>query len=146
AAGTVTNVVPQAVSSSPSVGPQTPQPSYTPAPAPAPSQYESQRPAPGSGTPNPVDAVHPHDNFDPGPAKDGDSNTYFNAPRLLDPRDHTARSYQQRSKPTVDVWTAVYRSAANSPKASPTSQRPSTSRRSRTQAEIDADGWTAVQR
>jgi hypothetical protein len=149
AAGSVTSVLPQVSSSSVNVGPQTPQPSYTPAPAPAPSQYESQRPAQKSETSEATDDADPLDKFDPGPTQEGDSSTYFNAPRLLDPRDRTARSFQQRSKPTVDVWTAVYRGAANSHKASQTSNRssakPKANSRSRTQAEIDAEGWTAVQ-
>lgn len=132
-AGSSANVVPPAASGGANVGPQTPIPSYAPAPAPSPSQYESQRQI--NGAPDPADDVIP------GPVTDDGNSTYYNAPRLLDPRDRTARSFEQRRKPTVDVWTAVYRGPTESKNVSRTSTR-----RARTQAEIDAEGWTAVSR
>ncbi len=162
AGGTVGHVVPPSYSNAPSagapiVGPPTGQPNYTnPVPAPADSRYKSNRPLEGSGnrargnrdSDSPADGVDPLDEYDPGPATDVDPSTYYNAPRLLDPRDRTAarsykkatRSYKKSHQPTVDVWTAVYRGPAKHRNIS------QASRRTRSQAEIDADGWTAVPR
>lgn len=115
---------------SPSVGPQTPQPSLSPVPAPAESQYQRSN--------RPIDGGSEAGQNDPGPATDNDSSTYYNAPRLLEPRDRTAaRSYYESSKPTVDVWTAVYQGPT-------TGDATQVSARVRSQADIDADGWNAV--
>jgi len=145
--GTVTNVLPPSSATGQNVGPQTPQPSLAPQPAPAQpapldSRYESNRPAQpeiGSG----VDDVDPLDDIDPGPVKEeADSSTYYhNAPQLLDPRDRTASTSNSRRKPTVEVWNAVYRQTATNRQVSQSS-----SRRERSQAEIDAEGWNAVPR
>ena len=127
----------------PNIGTQTPQPSLDPVPAPVRSNYGAEKQIDGGTTPTP--AAAPPDDVDPledafGPATDeSDSSTYFNAPRLLDPRDRTARSTNSR-RPTVGVWNAVYRKPVASQKASHTVRR--TARP--TQAEIDAVGWTAV--
>lgn len=146
--GTVTNVVPPTSSGNQSVGPPTPQPSLTPQAAPVDSRYESNRQLEGSGSREaesaPVnDDDDPLNEFDPGPTDtEADSSTYYyNAPQLLDPRDRTARSSSRSRKPTVEVWNAVYREPANHRRVSQSS-----SPRTRTQAEIDADGWTAVPR
>jgi hypothetical protein len=93
--------------------------------APSSSQYPGT-PVEGS-TPETPPAV-------PDPAPAADEST-LNAPQLLGPfNDQTA------SRPSVDVWHAVYRQPAEtanvSTAAKPTSQ-PS-------QAEIDAQGWYSV--
>ncbi|NOZ40847.1 MAG: hypothetical protein GXP24_11560 [Planctomycetes bacterium] len=142
----VGNVLPPSNSGLPNVGPQTPQPSFSPEPAPANSPYGANRPVEGHDSHNvepPADEVDPLKEHDPGPAKtEVDPSTYYNAPRLLDPRDRTAaRSYKQSHKPTVEVWTAVYRGPAKHRNISNTNSQPQ-----RSQAEIDADGWTAVPR
>ena len=139
--GAVTQVVPPGNSFGTNVGPQTPRPSLGAEPAPVESRYPPRGSSSRDG--DPIDDGLEEDllkKFDPGPSStDSDPNTFYNAPRLLDPRDRTAaRSYNQSRKPTVDVWTAVYRG--------PTKHRnvSQSGRRARTQAEIDADGWTAV--
>jgi len=147
AGGTVTDVVPRGNSGLPSVGPPTGQPSFAPpVAAPEDTQYRGKLPADGgdareSKVPAGSD-VDPLENHDPGPAAtESDPSTYYNAPRLLDPRDRTVTRTNSR-KPTVEVWNAVYRGPATTRKVSPTSART----RVRTQAEIDADGWSAVPR
>ena len=144
------------------IGSQTRQPDYNPVvPAPAKPRYDSNRP---------IDDGHRHDDvlpaegaegdrldeLDPRPATETDPSTYFynapglNAPQLLNPNDRTARSktrnfktrsYKQTHKPSVDVWTAVYRGPTKHRSVSSTSRK-----QTRTQAEIDADGWVAVPR
>ncbi|MCH8840745.1 MAG: hypothetical protein IH831_08750, partial [Planctomycetes bacterium] len=58
---------------------------------------------------------------------EGDSSTYFEAPKLFDPRDRTA------NRPSVGVHNAVYRQQVTNQAAShvPVS-------------EVDANGWYAV--
>ncbi len=145
AGGGVTHVAPLSNQGQPSVGPLTGQPTLSPIQAPpnGQSQYDAKRPVEGDDSPNVeplADEEDPLEKYDPGPTEtEADPSTYYNAPRLLDPNDRTAaRSYKQSHKPTVDVWTAVYRG--------PTKHRniSQSSNRARTQAEIDADGWTAV--
>ncbi|MEM8947329.1 MAG: hypothetical protein AAGD11_19300 [Planctomycetota bacterium] len=146
-AGVSSNVLPPANAGQPAtVGPPTTQPSLAPVPAPN-SQYNSQRPIQGSGSREidaPANDVDPLDQYDPGPVEtESDSSTWYNAPQLLDPRDRTAaRTYHSR-QPTVDVRTAIYRNGGQNQGVSTT--RP-TGSRTRTQAEIDADGWSAVPR
>ncbi len=133
------SVVPPASSALPNVGPQTRQPDYAPVPSAADSEYRSNRQIDEGRSPavDPTsDDYDPLEKFDPGPKGDLDPSTY-NAPRLLDPRDRTARSTHR--KPTVDVWTAVYRGPAQDRRVQQTS-----SRRTRSRAELDAEGWTAV--
>jgi len=135
-------------SSSPNFGRQTPRPNLSPVPTPADSQYRSNRPVEGNHnheTDRTVDDVDQGvdqddvdllDKNDPGPASEIDTSTYHNAPHLLDPRDRTAQS----RKPTVAVWTAVYRGPASNRRISPTSAH------SRSPTATDAHGWTAVPR
>ena len=138
-----------------SYGQQTRQPDFSPVvPALEKSRYDSRRPLGESKTQEGDTEADVEKTFDdPRPETDVDSSTYYynaprlNAPRLLDPSDRTARnvktrSYKQTHKPTVDVWTAVYRGPAKHRNVSTISSR----RPTRTQAEIDADGWTAVRR
>ena len=119
----------------PIVGPQTPQPQLQPTPED--STYRSNRPLEGSSSPQNSGGSAEEPQQDPGPADSSDSSTYFDlrAPKLLDPSDRTALRTSSR-KPTVDVWTAVYRKAKTS--------RVSQVSHDRAQAEIDAEGWTAV--
>jgi len=126
------------------VGPQTPQPSLAPVPDAANSQLRQKPAVSGSGTResappagSDLNEIDPLEKFDPGPAaSETDSSTYY--PQLLDPRDRTARSSRQ---PTVNVWNAVYRKTGAIHQASrQTSRKPVV----RSQAEIDADGWSAV--
>lgn len=124
------NVVPES-SYGGSVGPQTPQPTLEPVPDAGNSRYGTQKPEDSNN-------VDPLEKFDPGPGTEADPSTFYNAPRLLDPRDRTARSSQ---KLTTNVWTAVYRGPSDDNR--PTVNQAST-RGPRTQAEIDAEGWTAV--
>ena len=158
--GQAIDVVPEGTSSG-NVGPQTPKPSLPDVPAQGALPFQSNRPTEASGAQegdsSVDDDVDPAKEPDPGPAAtEEDASTYYNAPRLLDPRDRTARSTNSR-KPTVDVWNAVYRKSATgrklSPKLSPVGNRqartPAERRpqlEPRTQAEIDADGWSAVPR
>lgn len=147
AGGTVTTVAPQSNPTQPSVGPATTQPSFAPAPEPAPpqSRYQGNRPIQGGENPASPDVTpDPLDEFDPGPENpEADSSTYFyNAPQLLDPRNNTAvRTYKSR-QPTVDVHTAIYQRSASRPVQPRVSQTSGT--RARTQAEIDAEGWSSV--
>jgi hypothetical protein len=79
----------------------------------------------------------------PGPAADDavDSSTQFDAPQLLSPYgDKTASR-----RPTVDVWTAVYHGPAATQKVSAPARSASTAS-AKTQAERDAEGWSAVAR
>jgi hypothetical protein len=87
---------------------------------------------------------------DPGPAppeeteeKAGDSSSYFEAPALFIPGDRTARQETVKPAnraPSVDVWNAVYRGPVNNDSVSTTSFKST----ARTQAEIDAEGWSSV--
>jgi len=101
------------------VGPPTPQPQLSPnEPAPSRSNYPDPQPL--------------------------DSNTSFEAPHLLDPNDQTAQRSNSGS-PTVDVWNAVYRKSSAGPiKQTPIHQ--TNYQATRTQAEIDAEGWQSVPR
>lgn len=106
--------------------PITPQPQLNET---TPTPYGSNFPSSGATTP--VAA--------PGPAaEDGKGASYLEPPQLLGPNgDRTA------NRPSVDVWTAVYRgpatarSTSTSATAAPIQTRP-------TQAELDAQGWHAV--
>jgi len=121
------------------VGPQTPAPTMAPVPEPENSRYDSRRPI---AEERERDVLPPEEdrNVDPRPADETDSSTYSPYPQLLDPRDRTAARSNSR-KPTVGVWNAVYRqTGANNQNVSRTSAR----RETRSQAEIDADGWSAV--
>jgi hypothetical protein len=70
----------------------------------------------------------------PDPAPAADEST-LNAPQLLGPfNDQTA------SRPSVDVWHAVYRQPAAIAKVN-TSAKPAPPR---SQAEVDAEGWYSV--
>lgn len=151
--GSVTTVVPQN-NSAPSVGPPTSQPTLAPIPQNQ-SNYQSDRPIQGSGSrdvtppageaePDPLDTYDPLNGDDPGPAEaESDSSTWYNAPRLLDPRDRTAlRTYKSR-QPTVDVNTAIYRNDNSRQRVNHTTAR-RTAPRAPTQAEIDAEGWSSV--
>ncbi|MCG8449365.1 MAG: hypothetical protein MI725_07290 [Pirellulales bacterium] len=120
--------------SQPNVGPQTPPPVLNDVePAPQDSTYRTQRATEGGGNGSKVDHY-------PGPAEGADTSTYFDlkAPKLFDPSDRTARRSTSSRGPTVDVWNAVYRK--------PVTGNVSQVSQSRTQAEIDAEGWTAVSR
>lgn len=82
---------------------------------------------------------------DPGPAdenKASESSSYFEAPALFIPGDRTAQQETLKAAnraPSVDVWQAVYRGPAGG-ELSNTSHKVE----SRSQAEIDADGWSSV--
>jgi len=128
-----------------SVGPPTPQPQLSPSePTPSSSRYRSQRPtspspAQGSGArdngSNHNDAQKP--DVYPSPEPESDSSTYLEAPKLFHPKgDRTA------SRPSVEVWNAVYHKPVATSAVSQSHETPS----SRTQAEIDAEGWYAVSR
>ncbi len=80
--------------------------------------------------------------IDPVPQADGaesNTSTLFEAPPLLNlnPPDRTARR-SSTNRPTVDVRNAIYR------KSNSVGARQISFKQSRTQAEIDADGWHAV--
>lgn len=114
---------------------ETSQPALTPQEAaPLQSRYPDVTP-PASSTQQP----------DPGPAAENkatESSSYFEAPALFIPGDKTAQ--QETIKPanrapSVEVWNAVYRGPADG-ELSRTSYKAET----RTQAEIDADGWSSV--
>jgi hypothetical protein len=109
-------------------GPATPQPQLAPGEgAPSSSQYPGV-PVDGSNVEMPP-AV-------PDPAPAADEST-FTPPQLLGPfNDRTA------SRPSVDVWHAVYRQPATAAKVSSATERPTAPQRS--QAEIDAEGWYSV--
>ena len=82
---------------------------------------------------------------DPGPAADekaSESSSYFEAPALFIPGDKTAQQNTVKPAnraPSVDVWNAVYRGPEGG-ELSRTSYKADT----RTQAEIDAEGWSSV--
>jgi hypothetical protein len=82
---------------------------------------------------------------DPGPAAENkatESSSYFEAPALFIPGDKTAQQETVKPAnraPSVDVWNAVYRGPAEG-ELSRTSYKAET----RTQAEIDAEGWSSV--
>jgi hypothetical protein len=83
---------------------------------------------------------------DPGPAaesKPSDASSYFEAPALFIPGDKTAQRETVKPAnraPSVDVWNAVYRGPVSNDNVSMTSYKADT----RTQAEIDAEGWSSV--
>lgn len=115
---------------------QTPQPQITPQEAaPLRSNYPATTPPPNPQTP------------DPGPAaeqKPSESSTYFEPPALFLPGDRTAR--QETAKPvnrapSVNVWNAVYREPVNADNASISNASQGVGR---SQAEIDAAGWSSV--
>lgn len=102
-------------SSTPSVGPATPQPQLAPDEGtPSDSMYESNR------------LEIDEQPADPSPSSESDSSTYFEAPKLFSPQDRTA------SRPTAEIHDAVYRQEAAYRGVSQTS------------AEVDANGWHAV--
>lgn len=101
-------------SGGPTVGPTTPQPQLAPDEGiPDSSPWESQRQESNGTT------------IDPLP--ESDSSTYFEAPKLFNPRDRTA------NRPSVDVHNAVYRQQVTNHAAShvPASK-------------VDTNGWYAV--
>ncbi len=101
------------------VGPNTGQPALGPnEQVPTQSNYPSLKP-----TPAPVPESSAPE------AAPADSNTLLEAPRLLDPRDRTA------SRPSVDVWNAVYSQPVTRQAVSQTSYKPTNT---------DADGWSSV--
>lgn len=112
-------------SAGPNVGQQTPQPQLEPTPGN--SIYQSNRP---EGAPTPEPAQYP------GPE---DTSTYheMRAPKLLDPSDRTAFRTGSHG-PTVDVWNAVYSKPEVRENTSQVSYQ------TRSQEEIDAQGWNAV--
>jgi hypothetical protein len=82
---------------------------------------------------------------DPGPAaeeKATESSSYFEAPALFIPGDKTAENTVKpvNRAPSVDVWNAVYRGPAKNDNVSTTTYKAE----ARTQAEIDAEGWSSV--
>ena len=130
---TTPSLEPTYPSSGPSVGPPTPQPQLAPTePVPSQSNYPK--------TPENGQEHDPLNHIDPLPREDvdsGETSTYFEAPRLFAPQDRTAKRSNSKG-PTVDVWNAVYHNSTNS------AVNQTSHKRSRTQAEIDADGWQAV--
>ena len=119
-------------------GQQTPQPQLTEPPTPADSQYRTQR---LPTEPDRPEAAAPPAGADPGPATDEDDPDASYYPRLLSPvNDRTA------SRPTVDVWNAVYRKPVSMQQTSLRSEAAPQPTRERTQAEIDADAWHGVSR
>jgi len=76
----------------------------------------------------------------PDPAPEDDSGArskfYFGVPPLEEPSDRTAARRADSRGPTVDVWKAVYRKPVHS-----SMKRVS---QTRSQAGIDAEGWSAV--
>jgi len=101
-------------SGGPTVGPATPRPELAPNEGvPDSSFYESQRQESNETT------------IDPLP--ESDSSTYFEAPKLFDPRDRTA------NRPSVDLHDAVYRQQVTNHAASHVPA-----------SEVDANGWYAV--
>lgn len=104
-------------SSTPSVGPPTPQPALAPSEGvPSNSQYDANRPQIETD-PAPT----------PTPSPESDSSTYFEPPALFHPQDKSA------SRATVDVHQAVYRQSGGYRGVS-TASAP----------ETDANGWYAV--
>ena len=102
-------------STGPNVGPATPRPELAPnEPAPGASQFDANRP------------VTEDVKIDPQPVTEEDSSTYFEAPRLFNPRDLTANR-----QPTVPVRQAVYKQPVQTQQVSHASQ-------------VDSDGWFAV--
>jgi len=120
------------------IGPPTPQPQLSPnEPVPSQSNYPTPTPAGTSG--------QSENNFvDPQPLESPNTNTSFEAPRLLDPSDRTAQRPRSNG-PTVDVWNAVYHKSSND-KGNETPIHQTSGKPTRTQAEIDADGWQSVPR
>ena len=105
-------------SEAPTVGPATPQPQLAPSEGtPSSSQYETNKLQIDE---KPIDPA-------PAPAAEGDSSTYFEAPKLFSPQDRTA------NRPSVDVHDAVYRQPATYQGVSQASA-----------VEVDANGWYAV--
>jgi len=138
ASGGPSYVTPPSSSGQAIVGPPTPQPQLETSPP-----TTTFRPSEGGQAPAGTDGnSKPEPQSDPGPADDSDASTFFDlrAPMLLDPSDRTARRSSSR-KPTVDVWTAVYRRSTNAAATNTASQASQT----RSQAGIDAEEWTAVE-
>jgi hypothetical protein len=93
-------------------------------------QQDAQRPsANGTQEIQPEPAAEPSQKDDPYDVN-GDSSTYFQAPKLFDPNDRTA----QRS--IAPVTTAVYEK--------PVSYRQASTLTSLQQAELDAVGWISA--
>jgi len=94
--------------------------------APAAGELPGYPVSPSTSTPTP----------DPAPAAD-DASTYLAPPKLLGPsNDRTA------NRPTVDVWNAVYRQPAAGAAVSTTVAKPVSA--TRTEAQIDSEGWVSV--
>jgi len=122
-------------------GSQTPQPYLSPEEAaPLRSQYPPENGSQSNGSSNRVNGSGNRNTGtrDPGPATNNqnqeDASTYLEPPQLYNPspKDRTARRGA-----SVEVWNAVYHKPVTTSSVSETSD-------SRTQAEIDADGWTSV--
>lgn len=113
---------------------QTPRPEIAPQEAPPQSSNYPITP-PGNEATNPQTP-------DPGPAAEEKpaNSTYFEPPALFNPGDRTAQETKPINRaPSVNVWNAVYTDGA-SDNVSTTSYKPTT----RSQAEIDAQGWGSV--
>ena len=138
ASGGPSYVTPPSSSGQAIVGPPTPQPQLETSPPTTTFRRSEGGQAPAGTDGN----SKPEPQSDPGPADDSDASTFFDlrAPMLLDPSDRTARRSSSR-KPTVDVWTAVYRRSTNAAATNTASQASHT----RSQAAVDAEGWTAVE-
>ncbi|MCH2115396.1 MAG: hypothetical protein MK171_10875 [Pirellulales bacterium] len=78
----------------------------------------------------------------PGSVDDSDSSTFFDlkAPNLFDPSDQTAAQPSDAHGPTVHVWSAVYRKPVTDSSQGATKLVSE----NRSQAEIDAEGWSEV--
>lgn len=99
------------------VGQQTPRPELAPEEAvPGGTGYDANRPSTDNGQ-------------DPGPAAGEASSTFFEAPKLFDPRDRTASR-----APTVKIHKAIYNRPAQ---GQPVSTAPA--------RVVDANGWYAAQ-
>jgi hypothetical protein len=125
---------------------QTSQPALTPQEAaPLRSNYPDVVPQQNNGSQN-NGTQQQHQHQDPGPAAEqnpSNSSTYFEAPALFIPGDRTAQQETVKPvnrAPSVDVWNAVYHGPASNDSVSNTSFKAPT----RTQAEIDAEGWSTI--
>jgi hypothetical protein len=120
---------PAATEPAPSLGPAAPQSSTSnrPAETATPPNPDVQ-PAPGGDTEG-VDPYHPDKE------NKGDSATYFEAPKLFNPKDRTAKHTG-----VATVRTAVYEQPVTYRKTSATTRGPVTA----AQAQQDAIGWSSA--
>ncbi len=124
---------------SPNIGPQTPQPQLQTQPQvpQGESAFQSFKPEgePDATTNENGASETPDQPVFPGPGpSEEEASTYLDPPQLFNPKDVTA----SRSMST-SVWTAVYRKPVT---GTVSTQQPV----SRSQAEIDAEGWSSVPR